>query len=104
MSITQDMMNSPAWQSLSLRQRGLYLELKSKYTRHVVDGQLIDSNRDNISLPMSEWRELYGHYTTFRADMETLYDRGFIVLMRSGKATRTCNLYGFSANWQTWKP
>lgn len=104
MLITHDMIESPAWNDLSLRQQGLYLHLKSKYVRKTVRGQLISSNRDDISIPKAEWAELYGHGNTFRADMKALFDHGFITLMRSGKATRTCNLYGFSAEWQHWTP
>lgn len=101
--ITFDMRKSEAWQSLCLRQRGLYEELKSKYRQTVERGQLVSSNIDNISMPESEWRKLYGNYRTFRADMDTLTDRGFIKTIARGKCSRTPNIYGFSADWQLWK-
>ena len=98
--ITKDMMESKAWKALSLRQRGLYLHLKSKYTQKAVDKGLIKSNIDDISLPESEWRELYGNYNTFRKDMDALEGYGFIKLVFFNWHTRRPNLYGFSDAWK----
>lgn len=98
--ITFDMQKSGAWQSLSLRQRGLYGELKSKYRQKVEREQLVNSNIDDISIPESEWRKLYGNYRTFKADMDALIERGFIRVVARGKYTRTPNIYGFTADWQ----
>lgn len=102
-AITQDMMESAAWNDLKLRQWGLYLYLKSKYTREIANEEFVSSNKGNISLPYSEWfKKLYGDGDTFRSDMKALYDHGFIVLVCSGQAKRTCNIYGFSDKWQQW--
>ena len=104
-AITKSLYSSSAWRDLSLRQQGLYLYLRSKVNVTVKGGVRIMDNTDNISLPYAEWHgRLYGDGDTFRKDMKALYDHGFIVLKRSGKATRTCNLYGFSADWQEWEP
>lgn len=103
--ITRDMMQSRAWKDLSLRQRGLYLHLKSKYTQKVTHGIVESSNRDNISLPYSEWYPaLYGDYRTFNADIHKLEDHGFIRYVRYGKALHQCNLYGFTGDWSEWTP
>lgn len=98
--ITLDMRKSEAWQSLCLRQRGLYEELKSKYRQTVERGQLLNSNINDISMPESEWRKLYGNYRTFKADMDALIERGFIRVVARGKYTRTPNIYGFTSAWQ----
>ena len=104
-AITKSLYSSSAWRDLSLRQQGLYLYLRSKVNVTVKGGVRIMDNTDNISLPYAEWHgRLYGDGDTFRKDMKALYDHGFIVLKRSGKATRPCNLYGFSADWQEWEP
>ena len=103
--ITHDMMQSAAWQNLNLRQRGLYLHLKSKYFQKIVHGNIENSNCDNISLPKTEWYpNLYGDYRTFAADMQKLDDNGFIRTVRYGKTTHQCNLYGLISEWQEWKP
>ena len=103
--ITKDMMDSPAWRDLSLRQRGLYLHLKSKYRQKTLHGNLESSNRDNLSLPYSEWyQELYGDYRTFSKDMRKLEDNGFIRTVRYGKATHECNLYELTGDWSKWEP
>lgn len=49
--ICRDMQHSLAWKQLSLRQQGLYLHLKSKFT---VNSKTLDTNKDNISIPTTE--------------------------------------------------
>ena len=98
--ICNDMMLTPAWEGLNLRQQGLYLHLKSKYAAKKASGRLVSDNRDNISCPRSEWSRFYGDYRTFKADMDKLAQRGFIKLVQSGNTNRTCNLYGFSDEWK----
>lgn len=102
--ITTEMMTSLAWKELSLRQRGLYLIFKSKYRQKMSSGRLIQSNKDDISLPRAEWLQYYGDYRTFKEDINMLLSLGFITLVQSGKATRTCNIYGFDDKWKGWKP
>jgi len=103
--ITLEMQNSKAWNDLNLRQRALYQHLKSKYRQTVVNGIVTKSNRDDISLPYSEWYpKLYGDYRTFSADIHKLEDHGFIRYTRYGKATHQCNLYGFTDDWIDWIP
>ena len=102
--ITQDMMDSAAWKELSLRQRGLYLQFKSKYRQKTERGNVTEHNRDEITLPESEWKQEYGNYRTFRKDIDILVRLGFIRLVQRGQNTRTPNLYGFSVEWQKWRP
>jgi len=103
--ITRDMMQSRAWKDLSLRQQGLYLHLKAKYTQKSTHGIVESTNRDNISFPKAEWfPALYGDYRTFAADIQKLEDNGFICTTRYGKALHQCNLYGFTDDWSTWVP
>jgi hypothetical protein len=99
--ICNDMMESPAWESLNLRQRALYLELKSKFNVNKSSGMVISENSQNISMPKSEWSLLYGDYRTFKADMDWLIELGFVKLVQSGKTTRTCNIYGLIGDWKT---
>ena len=94
--IHQDMNNSKAWQEISLRQRGLYLEFKNKFTKYK-NG---DTNENNISFPRSEYMQLYGNERTFRKDIDELISKGFIKVVTSGWTTRQPSIYGLSNLWQ----
>ena len=98
--VCDDMMQSPSWADLSLRQRGLYLELKRKYTQKKSAGVLISDNADDISIPKSEAQTMYGAMRSFRVDIDALISHGFIRLVQSGFNTRTVNIYGFSDRWK----
>lgn len=103
--ITHNMMTSPAWLDLNLRQQGLYLHLKAKYRQKKINSNIESDNRNDISLPKSEWSpRLYGDYRTFSKDIRKLEENGFIQTLRYGKATHQCNIYGFSDFWKKWKP
>lgn len=94
--ICRDMQNSKAWKELSLRQQGLYLHLKSKFTVYKTS----DTNQNDISIPKNEAIQLYGDLRTFRKDIDKLIELGFIKQTCSGWNTRTANLYGFSDKWK----
>ncbi len=98
--VCNDMMESTAWNALDLRQRGLYLQLKAKYTQKVSNGNIISDNAENISIPKSEATSLYGNLKTFRKDMDKLIECGFIKMVQCGWNTRTVNIYGFSERWK----
>ena len=99
--ICHDMMDSPAWKNLSLRQQGLYLAFKKRYCQKKEMGEVISSNQDMIKFPKSEFMKIYGDDRTFRKDLKALIENGFIHLVESGRPTRTPNLYGFSERWKT---
>ena len=94
--ICDSMINSLAWQCLTLRQRGLYIELKTKFT--VYKNQ--DTNVNNISMPHSEYSKLYGDKTTFWKDIDMLIANGFIKVVEHGYFARAPNIYGFSSRWK----
>lgn len=94
------MMDSEAWQALTLRQQGLYLHLKRKYRPKIKSGRYISSNENDISIPKAEALTLYGNLRTFWADLDALIDHGFMKLVHSGYTTREPNIYGFSARWK----
>lgn len=96
--ICSDMINSPAWKSLKMSQRALYIELKSKFTRSK-DGT---NNKNNISLPKAEALILYGDLRTFRADLDKVIEVGLIKCISSGWTTRTASIYGFSDSWKNY--
>lgn len=95
--ICRDMQHSKAWKELNLRQHGLYLHLKSKFT---VNKQTLDTNKDNISIPTAEAKTLYGDLRTFRDDIDNLIKLGFIRQIVSGVPTLNASIYGFSDKWK----
>ena len=102
--ITIDMMHSPAWKALNLRQHGSYFVLKSKYRQKMMGGVMTSSNKDDISFPKVEWSLYYTDYRTYKKDMDQLMDLGFIRLIQSGRTTRTPNIYGFCDKWKVFSP
>lgn len=95
--ICRDMQKSNAWKQLNLRQQGLYLYLKSKFT---VNSKTLDNNRNDISIPTKEAKKLYGDLRTFRKDIDILIDTGFIKQIISGVPTMSVSIYGFSDKWK----
>ncbi len=95
--ICRDMTKSKAWLDLSLRQRQLYFEFKSKFR---VNLKTLETNQDNISIPKSEAIKMYGDLRTFRKDIDALIEHGFIYQKESGFNTRTVNIYAFSEKWK----
>ena len=95
--ICRDMQRSKAWNELKLRQQGLYLHLKAKFT---VNTKTLENNANNISIPTSEAKTLYGNLDTFRKDMDTLIEYGFIKQIASGVPTMSVSIYGFSYRWK----
>lgn len=96
--ICADMMSSKAWKKLSLAQQGLYLLLKGKFIKNNTKGT---DNRDNISLPKSEWSELYNNnYRTFSRDIDALIDVGLIRVVQYQQNLRKPTIYGFSEKWK----
>lgn len=95
--ICRDMQKSEAWKQLSLRQQGLYLHLKSKFT---VNSKTLENNQNDISIPTKEAKKLYGDLRTFRKDIDTLIGYGFIKQIISGVPTMSVNIYGFSTKWK----
>lgn len=95
--ICRDMQKADGWKDLSLRQQGLYLYLKSKFT---VNLKTMETNKDNISIPTSEANKIYGDLRTFRKDIDELIEHGFIRQIVSGVPTMSANIYGFSDEWK----
>lgn len=90
------MTSSMAWKKLSMRQKGLYLSLKIKYTKKS-DGS---DNSNDISIIEAEFKDDYKSKNTLMKDVDALIDYGFIKLIRNGKYARKPNIYGFSDKWK----
>lgn len=104
MPICHDLYHSKAWQELTAYDITLYLHMYSKYQAKRVKkgkhkGELISSNKDNISVPAKEYRQLM-HQNTFEKSIDNLIDKGFIRLIENRYHIRKCNIYGLSDDWQ----
>jgi hypothetical protein len=93
--LSDDMVQSQAWQELSLTERGLYLEFKVKYTKHK-DGT---DNRNNITMPNSEYSKLLNERTYWKA-IDRLIDLGFMKVIENRWNTRESTIYGFNDQWK----
>jgi hypothetical protein len=110
--IYHDFMESPAWRSLSLRQRGLYVEFLRRYKEKRANGEIVSSNKDEIHFTEQEAtrkgpngeKPLYGSKITFSKDVKALIEAGFIRVVQSGYYSRSVNVYGFSSRWKQYQP
>ncbi|WP_298202108.1 hypothetical protein [Desulfosporosinus sp.] len=94
--ITFDMMQSKAWTNLSLRQIGLYLLFKSKFTKSSKG----TDTRDNLTLPKDEWSKLYKTPSSYYQDLDMLIALGFIRVVTYQGYLRKPTIYGLSAMWK----
>lgn len=95
--ICRDMQKSEAWKQLKPRQIGLYFLFKAKFT---VNSKTLENNAENISFTTSEAKKYYGDLRTFRADVDTLINLGFIKQIMSGVQRMEASIYGFSDRWK----
>ena len=108
-NIYESMLRCKAWQSITDRQRVLYLLCKAQY--YGKRKPSADLGADTVSddacfyLPFSTVVDVYGmygksHFDRFKRDMDALRKAGLIDLVVSGKSTRTMNVYRLSAKWR----
>ena len=60
----------------------------------------LENNAENISIPTSEAKKLYGNLSTFRKDINVLIEHGFIRQIISGVPTMSVSIYVFSFRWK----
>lgn len=87
--LTDNMINSNAYQDLSCYAIAVYVAFKNKYNF---------TNEDNISLTYKEGQKLMGR-TRFTKTLDELIEHGFIYIVRQGLLNK-CTIYGLSDGWQ----
>lgn len=100
--ISYDMTETKAWKELSLRQRGLYYEMKKEYMpEKCTKGIIIPANDKHFCFTYDRWSPLYkNNERAWFKDRQALIDRGFIERLERGYTTRTPDIYGFSDKWK----
>ncbi|ADK13133.1 hypothetical protein LAbrini_10740 [Clostridium autoethanogenum] len=96
-----DMFDSEAWQSLSANAIKLYLHMLRKYAAKYVKGELLRCNKDNISMPRSEYLKFMAK-NTFEKCVDELIDYGFIRIVeyKPMAGSRKVIIYGFNDMWK----
>lgn len=106
--IYTNLLTSPAWLDLTNAQRVLYIACRDREmyphpqeTGTAADDRLFYMNR---ALYVNQYR-LYANSNLrgFFRDMKALISHGFISVYRSGKNTRTKNIYAYSDKWKAWQ-
>jgi len=87
--LTNNMMESKAWEGLSCHAMAVYIHIKIKYNF---------TNEDNLSFTYAEGKKLMDK-KTFTKAMDNLIDNGFIYIVRQG-VLKQCSIYGLSKEWQ----
>lgn len=94
-----DMLKSKAWNELSGNAVKVYMIMRSKYSRKVQHGYIVDSNKDDISISYKE-TGLTQH--TFEKSIDQLIDLGFIKVneYKAQGGFKKLIIYGFSNQWK----
>jgi hypothetical protein len=90
--ITTDMMDSEAWQDLSIHARYLYLEMKRRYN---------GDNCRTFNFPHSVGRKLMTA-NAFTKAVNDLIRHGFIICVTFGRVNRIASEYRYAARWHNW--
>ena len=107
--IYTNLLTSPAYIDLTSAQKALYIACRDREmyphpqeTGTAADDRLFYMNR---ALYVKTYR-LYAENNKrgFFRDIKALISHGFISVYRSGKTTRTKNIYSYSSRWKEWQP
>ena len=99
MQIFHDMFDSKAWKSLNAYDRDLYMHMLRKHQRKVIQGNIENTNCNNISMVKSEY-EKFMNARTFSKCIDNLIEHGFVKVIRNGYPIRKCNIYGLNDEWK----
>lgn len=99
-----DMLDSKAWGALTGNDIKVYLYMLRKYTARFERGQLVKSNKDDISCTRTEYeKQLNMTHNTFEKCIDHLIELGFVRVIEykypRGEVGKLI-IYGFSDMWQ----
>lgn len=88
--LTDNMMESPAWQQLSVYAEHVYVRMKKKFNYR---------NVDDVSLTYKEGTQKMGK-DRYTSALDELIDHGFIKIMDGGWTVQKATIFGFSDQWK----
>lgn len=110
-NIYESMILSPAWKSLTPKQKELYVICKLQLYSEKKPPKAVGKpdNEALFTMNRHKYVKKYGLYKDnnragFHRDMNALIDKGFIDLVQSGKTNRTKSIYALSSRWQDYVP
>lgn len=94
-----DMINSEAWKSLKGNSIKVYMIMRSKYVRKIIKGQIVSTNRDNISI---SYKETGLSQQAFEKAIDELIASGFIKVnqYKPQGGFKKLIIYGFNDQWK----
>lgn len=94
-----DMLNSDAWRALKGNSIKVYMLMRSKYKRKLFKGQVISTNKDNITV---SYRESGLSQKTFEKTIDELISTGFIKVIeyKPQGGFKTIIIFGFNDQWK----
>jgi hypothetical protein len=95
MKLTINMLESPAWQALSVYEQALYVAIRAKYKRSNKTGQ---DNSMDLSFTYKEGRQLMSP-ERFTKAIDKLIETGLVDLVNHRPQVREATIYGLSARW-----
>lgn len=115
--ITDSLMRSEAFQSLSDRQKVLYIAMRQQFMGRRKPARDFDEGSpewekvkgdDCFYYPLHTAKEYSpqlrsGNHARLYNDIRVLIEHGLIECVSSGKATRENSVYRFSSKWRTWR-
>lgn len=94
-----DMINSEAWKSLKGNSIKVYMIMRSKYVRKIIKGQIVSTNKDNISI---SYKEAGLSQQAFEKAIDELIASGFIKVnqYKPQGGFKKLIIYGFNDQWK----
>lgn len=111
-NIYESMLNSAAFQDLTKNQRLLYIYMKAQYygkRKPEKDFPDVEQMQGDelfyFNLSLAEKYGLYsrGNRGQFYNDVKALEEHGFIMVVSSGRSTKTRSIYKFTGGWRVWE-
>lgn len=101
-NLYEGMLTSEIYYTMTDKQKILLLYMKLQM--YAERKKPIPDDKSTFTFPRNKWLEKYHIYSSdnssFYRDRDVLLERGFIELVRSGKNTRTKNIYRYSDKWK----
>lgn len=101
MRLEYELLDSPAWLSLSKSGMLTYIYLRRQVYKRLSGGRVVNRSRSEVRMgPKDLCGILSGH--SFQKGIFELADRGFIVILKQGGWPNRKGIYEFTNDWIWW--